>query len=481
MIEVVAKVKKITDFNELRGKRCDVIGIGISNLPLLDMLSSVGAIITVRDKKTRAELPELCEKLEAMGISMVLGERYLEDIDTDVIFRSPGVRPDAGAIPNAQKSGALLTSEMELFISLTKAHLIAITGSDGKTTSTTLTHLFLSTQLERIGTGSAYIGGNIGTPLLSEYSKMGTNDYAVLELSSFQLMTLDSCVERAAITNITPNHLDWHRNDMGEYISAKCNIFGNDTLLVLNADNTITKEIAKKRGRNMILFSSKSTSYRDIADDSMKNTSAIFVHNGYITISDGTNEISLLKVDDIKLPGKHNLENYMTAIALTYPLVDKDIYTSVAKSFGGVPHRLEFVRELDGVRYYNSSIDSSPTRTAAALSAIKEKKVVICGGYDKHIPFAPLAEALCENDIRTVILTGATAQKIKSAILECEKYSSKRFDIIECEDFDEAVFAAKSVSATGDCVLLSPACASFDKFKNFEVRGEHFKSLVNSF
>ena len=474
-------MKKITDFNELKGKRCDVIGIGISNLPLIYMLSDVGARITARDKKNREELLELCDKLEALGVSLVLGEGYLDGIDTDVIFRSPGVRPDLGSIPDAVKKGAILTSEMELFIALTKARLIAITGSDGKTTTTTLTHLFLNSQLKKIGVGKAYVGGNIGTPLLSEHKKMTEDDYAVLELSSFQLMTLKSPIGRAAITNITPNHLDWHRNDMSEYISAKCNIFGDETLLVLNAENAITKEIAEKRGKNMVLFSSRSSSYSEIVSSSMKNTSAIFVRDGYITLSDGSLEVPLLRADDIKLPGKHNLENYMTAIALTYPLVDKEIYTSVAKSFGGVPHRLELVRELDGVRYYNSSIDSSPTRTAAALSAIKEPKVVICGGYDKQIPFAPLAEALCENDIRAVVLTGATSQKIKSAILECEKYSPERFDIIERENFDEAVFAAKIAAKTGDCVLLSPACASFDRFKNFEVRGERFKSIVNKF
>lgn len=479
--EVMGMVKKITDFKELKDKRCDVIGIGISNLPLLYMLSEVGARITARDKKTREELSELCDKLEAIGVSLVLGEGYLDGIDTDVIFRSPGVRPDLGSIPDAQKNGALLTSEMELFISLTKANLIAITGSDGKTTTTTLTHLFLSSQLEKSCMGKAYVGGNIGTPLLSEHSKMSERDYAVLELSSFQLMTLKSPIGRAAITNITPNHLDWHRNDMGEYISAKCNIFDDDTLLVLNAENKITKEIAEKRGSNMILFSSESSDFGEIVTPKMKNTSAIFVRNGYIILSDGSAEVPLLKVSDIKLPGKHNLENYMTAIALTYPLVDKEIYTSVAKSFGGVPHRLELVRELDGVRYYNSSIDSSPTRTAAALSAINETKVVICGGYDKNIPFEPLANALCENDIRAVVLTGATAKKIKSAILKCDKYSPERFDIIECESFDDAVLAAKNAANEGDCVLLSPASASFDRFKNFEARGEYFKSLVNSF
>lgn len=472
-------MKHLSNINELKGKRCDVLGVGISNIPLIDMLTSAGAVVTARDKKDRAKLGDICDTLEKTGVKLILGENYLDDIDGEIIFRSPGIRPDIPSISSAIKNGALLSSEMELFLELTKANVIAITGSDGKTTTTTLTHLFLKTQLERSIIGKAFVGGNIGTPLLPKYKEMSKSDYAVLELSSFQLMTINMSPLRAAITNITPNHLNWH-TDMDEYISAKSNVFGENTLLVLNAENPTTLDIAKARGRDIVLFSSKKDSYSSIVDSDMKNTSAIFLKGKNIVFSDGVYEDILLNVNDIKLPGWHNIENYMTAIALTYGIVDKEIYTEIAKSFGGVEHRLEFIREFNGVKYYNSSIDSSPTRTAAALSALKESKVVICGGYDKNIPFAPLADALCETT-RCVVLTGATASKIKEAILTCPKYSSQRLSIIEIEDFDDAIRTARDVAHAGECVLLSPACASFDKFSNFEERGTRFKSIVNSF
>ena len=472
-------MKNLCNINDLKGKKCDVLGIGISNIPLIDVLTSAGAIVTARDKKDRAKLGDICDTLEKSGVRLILGDNYLDDLDGEIVFRSPGIRPDTPSISSAIKNGSLLSSEMELFLKLTKANVIAITGSDGKTTTTTLTHLFINTQLERSARGKAFVGGNIGSPLLPKHKEMNESDYAVLELSSFQLMTINTSPLRAAITNITPNHLNWH-TDMNEYISAKSNVFGEDTLLVLNADNSITLDIAKRRGRNMILFSSKKDSYSSIVDADMKNTSAIFLNGENIVWSDGISEDILLNVNDIKLPGIHNIENYMTAIALTYGIVDKKIYTEIAKSFGGVEHRLEFVREFNGVKYYNSSIDSSPTRTAAALSALNENKVVICGGYDKNIPFAPLADALCETT-RCVVLTGATAPKIKEALLACPKYSPEKLLVIQEDDFDNAVYAARDAARFGECVLLSPACASFDRFSNFEERGARFKNIVSAF
>ena len=368
---------------------------------------------------------------------------------------------------------------MELFFKLTKSNIIAVTGSDGKTTTTTLTHLFLSKQLERHGGARAYVGGNIGAPLLPKYEEMTERDYAVLELSSFQLMTMGKAPSRAAITNVTTNHLNWHA-DMDEYIRAKRNVFGEETLLVLNAENDITRDIANERGRDMILFSSKKASFDEIVSSAMKNVSAVFLRNGKLVYSDGSTEDIILDASEIKLAGIHNVENYMTAIALTWGLVDKDIYAEVASSFGGVEHRLEFVREYMGVKYYNSSIDSSPTRTSAALSAIKTPKIVICGGYDKNIPFEPLADALCEN-AKCAVLTGAAAMKIKNALLSCPKYSPENLKIVEEDDFDDAVLTARDCAESGDTVLLSPACASFDRFSNFEERGNHFKKLVLSF
>lgn len=471
-------MKIINNIYDLRGQKCDVLGLGISNLPLVDMLISTGALVRVRDKKSRDELGDVCDRLESSGVSLILGDGYLDGIDTDVIFRSPGIRPDAGSIPEAVKNGALLTSEMELFLALTRANILAITGSDGKTTTTTLTHLFMKKQLERDRSGKAFVGGNIGNPLLAEHRNMTERDFAVLELSSFQLMTAHISPSRAAITNITPNHLNWH-TDMDEYIKAKKNVFEKNTRLVLNAENEITSKIACERDGNTVLFSSKKSSFSEFGI-SGNDVATLFIRDGKIIYSDGEFEESALSVGDIILPGLHNIENYMTAIGLTYGLVDKDIYTEVAQSFGGVEHRLEFVRELDGVKYYNSSIDSSPTRTAAALSALGGSKVVICGGYDKNIPFDTLAEALCHS-ARHVILTGSTAEKIHTAILSHKKFSTESLGITLVPDFSEAVGAAREIANSGDSVLLSPACASFDAFKNFEERGNCFKRIVNGF
>ena len=466
-------IREILDIKDLTDVRCDVLGLGISNLPLVDMLLSVGARITAYDKKNREELGDTANRLEALGVDLRLGEFPPKLLDGDVIFRSPGIRPDIPAIKDATARGAILTSEMELFIKLTKANIIGITGSDGKTTTTTLTHMFLKKQAERHGTGECYVGGNIGSPLLSKYREMTPSDFAVLELSSFQLMTLSTPLSGCAITNLSPNHLNWHV-DMDEYVSAKCNIFGDYSMLVLNAENEITADIAAKRLNNIILFSSKKDSYEKIVPKNATNTSAVFSKNGYIVFSDGKREREVLKLSDIKLPGVHNVENYMTAIALTYAFVDTDIYSDIAKSFGGVPHRLEWIANINGVDFYNSSIDSSPTRTAAALSAIAQKKVVICGGSDKNIPFAPLADALKSSDVRAVILTGESAEKIYTTLSE----ANVSFEFLIEKDFASAVRLAATKAHPGDALLLSPACASFDRFKNFEERGAYFKSIV---
>ncbi|MBO5682386.1 MAG: UDP-N-acetylmuramoyl-L-alanine--D-glutamate ligase [Clostridia bacterium] len=471
-------LNKISDLSDLSGVRCDVLGLGVSNLPLVDLLASVGANITVYDKKTKEELGECAERLENMGITLRLGEFPPKELGGEVIFRSPGIRQDLPVITAAKERGAILTSEMELFIALTPAALIGITGSDGKTTTTTLTHLFIKKQFERHG-GRCFVGGNIGRPLLPECKDMKSDDVAVLELSSFQLITLSTPLPRCAITNITPNHLNWH-TDMQEYTEAKCRIFGDESLLILNAENPATFDIARARKENMVLFSSKRHSFEEIVAKDFSSVSAIFERDGKVVFSDGATECEILSTANIKLPGIHNLENYMTAIALTYGMVDLDIYDEVAKTFGGVEHRLEWVAECDGVSYYNSSIDSSPTRTEAALSALKGPKVVICGGRDKNVPFDGLAAALCKYDVKCVVLTGEAADKIYAALCLIGGGTPVIETHIE-SDFDAAVLKARSLAKKGDAVLLSPACTSFDRFKHFEERGARFKGIVHSF
>lgn len=469
-------------WSELRSRRCTVVGFGKSNRPLVELLLSKGISVSVRDQKTKETLSDEADRLEALGVRLILGEGYLDGIDEDVIFRSPGLRPDIPAFAEAVKRGARLTSEMELFMDLTPATVIGITGSDGKTTTTTLTGLILQNACRRRGYGRVFVGGNIGEPLLPKVEEMTADDFAVVELSSFQLQTMQKSPHYAAVTNITPNHLNWH-TDMEEYVRAKTAIFrGSDNRrLVVNAENDRTQRLGCEHEGAVTWFSSKKDCKEDFSSLMRGVDRAVYLQNGKIFLWDGSEERRMLCAADILLPGTHNIENYMTAIALTEDFAKPADIGAVATSFGGVRHRLERVRRIDGVTYYNSSIDSTPTRTAAALSALApQKPIVICGGYDKNIPFAPLADVLCER-AKAVILTGATAQKIFDALLLCPAVQNGELPIYRESDFERAVQKAREVAGDGDLVLLSPACASFDAFRDFEARGERFCEIVNGF
>lgn len=456
-------------------KHCAVLGFGVSNRPLVRFLLAHGTKrITVHDKKSVSELGEEALELSALGVTFVSGESYLDVIDADVIFRSPGIREDVGGIPDAVARGALLTSEMELFFALTPARIIAVTGSDGKTTTTTLISKILGRELEAKADSRVYVGGNIGEPLLSYAEGMTERDFAVVELSSFQLKTMKQSPWRAVITNLAPNHLDWH-TDMAEYIEAKRNIcaYPELTLLVTNAENEITASLAREQRGKVTLFSSKTSDGAPLIAG-RQDGCGVYERDGQICLLDGNGEHPVLRTRDIRLLGRHNVENYMAAIAALEGLVSEESIREIAIGFGGVEHRLEFVRELDGVRYINSSIDSSPSRTTAALSALSEKPIVILGGYDKHIPFDGLGRVLCER-AKTVVLTGATAPLISEAI----KASGMEAPPVYLEDdFSAAVYRCRALAQRGDIVLLSPACASFDAFPNFEARGRYFKKIV---
>ena len=473
--------------NYINGRSCEILGLGVSNLPLAEALADMGVRLTVRDKKSPAELGARALSLQERGVEFIWGENSFDECGADVIFRSPGIRPDRGGLAAAVDRGAELTSEMELFLSLTEAETFAVTGSDGKTTTTTLCGEFLSAEARRRGLGKVFVGGNIGEPLLYKADSITAHDRAVMELSSFQLMTVKKAPMYAAITNISPNHLDWHRG-MDEYKTAKLNIVGKNTKrLVTNARCSDTlklaRELCEKSERpDIYLFSSDAHSFDEVFDfPASPRDRAFFIKNGYVVISDGKTEGPLLDISKINVPGKHNEENFMTAIALTYGSVSPSVYSEVAESFFGVRHRLELVRTLDGVDFYNSSIDSSPSRTAAALSALLGRDIVIiCGGYDKNIPYEPLASALCQC-VRAVVLTGATGKKIEAALLGCKAYKQGAPEYVYTPDFEEAVRLARSMSKRGGCVLLSPASASFDAFPNFAVRGDCFRDIVNSF
>ena len=453
------------------GKTCSVLGIGISNLPLIRFLLAHGAKVVARDRKTEEELGDVAGELRAKGVKLILGKDYLRDLREEVIFRSPGLRPDIPEILSAVQSGSVLTSEMEWFLELTPARVIGVTGSDGKTTTTTLTYLFLSAQRKLRPGGKIYVGGNIGEPLLPKVESMTKDDIAVVELSSFQLQTAEISAWRAAITNLSPNHLNWHTG-MEEYVAAKTNIYRHPECqwLVVNAENEITRGLAKDAKTQVCLFSGFGKPDR---------LPAVYRDGDRIVYEDENGKEPLLAVDRIRLPGQHNVENYCTALALTHGLVGRDAIERVAKEFTGVAHRLEPIRTVDGVQYYNSSIDSTPTRTAAALSAFSEARpIVICGGYDKHLPFEPLAQALYAH-AKAVILTGATAGKIEQAIRDTAE--GRELPVRVVSDFKGAVETAREIAKPGDVVLLSPACASFDAFRNFEERGDTFRRIVESF
>ncbi len=484
------------------GKHCTVIGYGISNRPLCAWLMAHGAAsLTVCDKRTKEKMTADGDlaRLAALGATVVCGEDYLEHLSGDLIFRSPGVRPDLPGLLRARGAGATLTSEMELFLDLTPASVIAISGSDGKTTTTTLTSLIAGAAAAREGKGQVYLGGNIGTPLLSEVESMTEEDRAVVELSSFQLMTITPAhIERVALTNITPNHLNWHP-DMEEYAAAKARLLGvngvQPQMAVLNAENAYTRAMGTHAGIPVVWFSGAQNLPADWTPegfDRARGDAVVFDLDGVMVSRVGETVTPLLELDRIRLPGRHNVENFMTAVALTCvpvgglaPIATPADVATVAADFTGVRHRLETVREWQGVRFINSSIDSSPTRTEAALHALRETgenakaPIIICGGRDKNTDFAPLADALCRMT-SAVILTGEAREKILDALVSCPRFDPERLPVTVIPDYREAMEAACRMARHGDTVLLSPACTSFDAFRNFEERGDVFCEMVRA-
>ncbi len=444
-------------FTALSRKPIAVLGLGVSNRPLVRLLLSYGCQVLGCDKTPRESLdPEVLE-LENMGCKLQLGENYLENISAEVVFRTPGMHPGNPALVKLQAAGAEITSEMEVFFALCPCKIIAVTGSDGKTTTTTL----ISELLKAAGK-TVWLGGNIGAPLLDRCAKMKPEDFAVVELSSFQLMDMRYSAHVAVVTNLAPNHLDVHR-DMEEYVDAKKNIFryqsGQDTLII-NGDNAITASLVGN-GKTRV-FSRLGKTDNGICMD------------GDLLCRDG---VPVLDKKEILIPGEHNVENYMAAILAVEGLVSDDVIRQVARTFGGVEHRIELVREKDGVKFYNDSIASSPSRTIAGLKSFSQKVILIAGGYDKHIPFDVLGPEVCEH-VKAVYLNGATKDKIRGAIENAPQYTPGNPALIDCADFTDAVMKSAGAAQPGDIVLMSPACAAFDQFKNFMVRGKYFKQLI---
>ena len=455
--------KNFDDFKRfIKYKKIGVVGIGISNRPLIDFLLKLNAEVSAFDKKGPEQIGEVARELKGKGVNLVLGEKYLDDLsDFDIIFKTPSMRIDSPAFVKAKNKGSYITSEMDEFVRYCPSKIYGVTGSDGKTTTTTLMYNILKNQGYK-----SWIGGNIGTPLFSKVEEIKTDDRVVLELSSFQLMTMNTSPEVAVITNISPNHLDIHK-DMEEYIMAKKNIFkyqSNLDLLVLNRDNKLTNSMVGEALGEVRQFSIRE-----------KLNSGGYLNGDRLYID----EDEVCKLSEVKLKGMHNVENLLAAFCALKDDVSIKSMREVAVIFSGVEHRCEFVREIEGVKYYNDSIASSPTRTLAGLKAFEKPVILIAGGYDKKIPFDILAEE-GYSKIKALVLIGDTKHKIKEAFENLELKKCIHIPIIMANSLVEAVNSAREVSCKGDIVTLSPACASFDMFPNFEVRGNMFKEIIHN-
>lgn len=453
------------DFNEfkqyIKDKKVAVVGIGVSNIPLIDFLTKLGAEVTAFDKKTEDKLIDVIDRFKPAGVKFELGEEYLSKLHGfDVVFKTPSMRIDGEALVKAKAEGAYITSEMEEFMRYCPAKIYGITGSDGKTTTTTLVYKIL----ERAGFRT-WVGGNIGTPLFTKIEEISSEDRVVLELSSFQLMTIDVSPEVALITNLSPNHLDMHK-DLQEYIDAKKNIYKyqecND-LLILNQDNETTRNCIGEEKGKLYTFTMKDegNSIARYKDDSL-----------------WINEQMVCRREEVALIGMYNIENLLAAFAMTVGEASVEDMRYVATTFGGVEHRNELVRRINGVSYYNNSIASSPTRTLAAIKAFEKPVILIAGGRDKKVPFDPLAVE-GHSYIKKIILLGEAKNQIKDAFDKFEKQSGIKIEMFVVNTLKEAVLKAQEISKDGDIVTLAPACTSFDMYANFEVRGNEFKRIVN--
>ena len=429
--------KKLDEFNDyIKYRKIAVIGLGVSNIPLLDYLHEKKAKVTVFDQRTIDNISkDVMDKITSYSFEFSLGENYLEKLKGfDLIFRSPSCLPTTKELKKEEERGAIVTTEIEMLIKMCPAKVIGVTGSDGKTTTTSL----INAILKHAGY-KTWLGGNIGIPLFTKLNEIEKEDIVVLELSSFQLMGMEISPSISVITNITPNHLNIHK-DYEEY---------------------------KEANGKVIFFSSKE-----------KLENGYIVDNGIIKECEDKIRKHILDAKDVKLRGVHNYENICTALAATKTLVNQDKAVEAIKEFNSVEHRLELVKQIDGVKWYNDSVSSSPTRTIAGLNSYDEPIVLIAGGYDKNLDYTPIAKPIIQK-AKCLILLGQTSGKIFDAVKEELENQGKELPIYMCTTLKQTIDVAKKEAKSGDVVLFSPASASFDLFKNFADRGNQFKKLVN--
>ena len=460
------KNEKLEEFNNfLDEKQVAIIGMGVSNIPLLDYFYDKNAKVTVFSTNVLSD--EIMEKINKYRYEVELGEDNLSRLKGfDIIFRSPSALPTKHEFQSAVKKGAILTSEIEMVLKLAPCKIIGVTGTEGKTTTTSLIY-----EICKKAGYNCFLGGNIGKPIFTKINQMKPEDIVILELSSFQLMGMTVSPNIAVVTNIFPDHLNVHKS-YEEYQDAKKSIFRNQTeegIVILNKDNEITEKFADEVKGKVIFFSSTKK---------LKNGYVYDREDGFIKKCTNGKCEKILNKNDIKLRGIHNYENICSALAATETVASKEAQIEAVKNFKGVEHRLEFVREIDGVKYYNDSIGTSPASTIAGLNAFDENIILLAGGSDKGLDYKEIGEVIAKK-VGTLILTGPTAQKIEEATKQALS-EEKSIKIIHTNNLEESVKVAKEKARSGDIVLLSPASASFDAFKNFEERGNYFKTLVNN-
>lgn len=463
----------------LRGKKIAFVGMGVANAPSALFLARHGLQVYACDSRDESYIgKKACEELRACGVQFSLGKDYLRILpEMDIVFRSNGILPFQNPwIGECIERGQTVTSEMEEFFRYCPAKIIGITGSNGKTTTTTLIY----EMLKKAG-HSAVIGGNIGKAMLPYLEDLTPSDYAVCELSSFQLLTMGNLVHQpdiAVVTNIESTHLD-HHISLDEYVDAKRNVLiyqspSQRTVLNADCDYSIGHRVYHDmrydvRGKLAEFSLEKPVNTGAYLDD---NDNIVYAEDGTVT--------QIMPASDIRLPGRHNIANYCTAIAAVWGLVQPEQIREVARTFGGVEHRIEFVREVDGVKYYNDSIATSPSRVISGVRAFNQKIIAIQGGSDKGNDLSVMVPDLLTH-VKILILNGATADKIEQAVLAAPDYDPNQLQIIKVKDLAQAVEAARKAAQPGDIVSLCPACPAFDQFKTFEYRGREFKRLVNAF
>ncbi|GHU86500.1 UDP-N-acetylmuramoylalanine--D-glutamate ligase [Clostridia bacterium] len=440
----------------LKNKKIAFIGVGISHTDAIRMFARNGANLLVLDKKAMSGA--IREEFENLSIEGRTGEKYLGKLDADIYFRTPGIPFDSEMIRRLRKNDKIVTSELEVFFELCAGRIIGVTGSDGKTTTTTLIYEILKQAGKKV-----HIGGNIGLPLLARVDEIECDDFVVVELSSFQLESMRVSPDIAVITNISENHLNVHKT-MENYVAAKKNIILHQngfSRTVLNAGDNYTSEFAELVRGQLVLFGGS-------------RNSNVFAEGGKIW--SGSEEV--LEIGDIKLRGQHNVQNFMAAIAATSEWATAADIKKVATGFGGVEHRIEFCGKMNKAACFNDSIATTPLRTMAGLASFEEPIVLIAGGSDKGLCFDELGDAIAKR-VKCLIVTGETGPKIKEAAEKSQFF--KALDVFEAAELGTAVEIAKEHLQEGDVLLFSPASASFDKYKNFEERGEHFKKIIAQF